>query len=153
MTDMARLIALTQGGDMKSAYEAILADGAIPQGRRGLFEVLLSNQDSTLDDGSLDSKVDEADHLECRLARLQKQNAQLRAVLDDIADALGACGDCFGSDESCPECDGEGSPGAFRPRRAAFDFFLRPVIDRLKRRPVPRAGAGHEVLKQRSETT
>lgn len=151
MTDRAQLLALAQSGDSRRALKALLASSEMPDERRQLVEMML--------DGSPESHEPEPSAAPHAMRepddhdRLIRQNDALRAMLHDIGDALGACGACFGTDETCPDCDGDGAPGTWSPRRDAFEFFLRPVFDRLKRRPMPRAGSGQVDLKQRSETT
>lgn len=153
MTDRAQLLALAQSGDNRAVLKAVIANSDMPDERRQLVEMMLDGSAPT------DEPEPSAPHTIQELRdgddhdRLARQNDALRAMLHDIGDALGACGACFGTDETCPDCDGDGAPGTWPPRRDAFEFFLRPVFDRLKRRPMPHAGSGQVDLKQRSETT
>jgi hypothetical protein len=59
-------------------------------------------------------------------ALLEQVNAlsERNAVL---AAAVGAC-TCWGEDETCEECSGEGRPGTFLPDKAYFTEFVLPVI-------------------------
>ncbi len=45
----------------------------------------------------------------------------------DLAEALGACPECFGEDEMCDNCDGEGIPGFFVPDFVQYNRFISPA--------------------------
>lgn len=55
-----------------------------------------------------------------------------RARLAEIARALGACPACWGERIGCPRCGGVGRPGAEDPRPEAFEWYVRPLLDRLE---------------------
>lgn len=59
---------------------------------------------------------------EARIDAMKRQARRLLAAhraaterLGDLAAALGACGWCWGEDDSCPSCRGRGRPGMVRP--------------------------------------
>ena len=58
--------------------------------------------------------------------------SSLRDVNDTLASALGACCVCWGGDENCESCDGNGECGSEEPDRALFDELVLPAIRRLK---------------------
>jgi hypothetical protein len=68
------------------------------------------------------------------LERLCAEQIERNAVL---AGALGACA-CWGEVPTCPECAGRGTVAWRRPDRAAFDRFVRPVVQRLHQRSAHR---------------
>ena len=48
-----------------------------------------------------------------RARALEAELAETQDRLSDIAAALGACGLCWGEDDTCPSCRGRGRPGHF----------------------------------------
>jgi hypothetical protein len=62
-----------------------------------------------------------------------KNNYQLLIQqLDTMAEAVGACPQCWGEDVTCNYCKGRGKPGNFQPNQQAFDYYIKPVILKLK---------------------
>jgi len=55
-----------------------------------------------------------------------------RLRLAEIARALGACPACWGERIGCPRCGGVGRPGAEDPRPEAFEWYVRPLLNRLE---------------------
>lgn len=68
-----------------------------------------------------------------RVARLQGELDQLRALSDTLALALGACHVCWGEDDECPACYGRGQVGAFVPQRELFDQYVLPALRRVRK--------------------
>ena len=71
-----------------------------------------------------------------------------RDRLTEIARALGACPDCWGERIGCPRCGGIGRPGSDEPGADAFDWYVRPLLNRLAatpptRRPRPPGSEDH----------
>jgi hypothetical protein len=62
----------------------------------------------------------------------------------ELAAALGAC-ECWGDDEDCPDCYGEGGSGWLRPDRRLYAHYVHQAVKRLppapRRRPVGRGVA------------
>lgn len=54
-----------------------------------------------------------------------------RERLTDIARALGACPECWGERIGCHRCGGVGRPGSENPSADAFDWYVRPLLNRL----------------------
>lgn len=52
--------------------------------------------------------------------------------LDQLAEAVGACPQCWGEDVNCNYCKGRGKPGHFPPGQQYFDLYIKPVIIKLK---------------------
>lgn len=80
--------------------------------------------------------------------------AQYEVLLDRnalLARALGAC-ECWGEDEHCRICRGEGIPGWCLPDSRLFSIFVRPAIRALRppldvvhrRQRVAPAGSRHQ---------
>ena len=63
--------------------------------------------------------------------------AHLRVRGQRLASALGACPACWGEDERCRTCRGEGRPGAVQPDVALFRELIAPAVARLARSPDP----------------
>ena len=83
---------------------------------------------------------------------LRKMNHLLSRQAEILADALGAC-HCFGVDESCPDCHGDGVPGTFIPDRLRFEQVVMPVLINLKQWRVERAAQGKRPEKVEVEQT
>jgi len=62
---------------------------------------------------------------------------QLRVRSQRLASALGACPACWGEDERCRTCRGEGRPGAVAPDVALFRDLVAPAVSRLARSADP----------------
>jgi hypothetical protein len=54
-----------------------------------------------------------------RARALEAELAETQDRMSDIAAALGACGLCWGEDDTCPSCRGRGKPGHFIARAPA----------------------------------
>jgi hypothetical protein len=67
-----------------------------------------------------------------RLRHLKRELADLREVNDTVAAALGACRVCWGGDEECHECEGDGRPGSRRPDPVMFDRLVVPAVRRAR---------------------
>ena len=65
-----------------------------------------------------------------RLHALQEEVAELRALSEDLAGALGACARCWGESRRCEDCGGDGSPGWMEPDARLFDELIAPAVER-----------------------
>lgn len=82
--------------------------------------------DADFDDLAEDDTASEAFmEMEAELAELRERN-------DELAAALGCCYICFGEDEACPVCRGNGYPGAKQPDKMLFKRYVLPVIKKLQ---------------------
>jgi len=59
----------------------------------------------------------------------------LRARNGLLADALGACGQCWGEDASCEYCGGDGRIGSFLISPKVFEQVVGPALRQLRQRP------------------
>lgn len=141
-------LAMQQGGGATPDLLAQLAqDGGLPDSSRRMIEMMMAMQLS----GDAAPREDEdiaepapvpvrhdAKRELTRLRRLLAQSARHIDMLEDraasFALAVGACPECFGADDACEICRGDGGPGRSAPDREAFRFFVLPVLDRLGRR-------------------
>jgi hypothetical protein len=58
---------------------------------------------------------------------------------------LGACELCWGDDQTCPSCGGNGAPGRAAVDEELFARYVRPAVLSLKHtNPAPRASATSE---------
>lgn len=64
--------------------------------------------------------------------RLEGNYKLLIEQLDQLAEAVGACPQCWGDNLNCDYCRGNGKPGYFQPNRLYFDTYVRPALLKLK---------------------
>ena len=60
-------------------------------------------------------------------------NSQLKQALEIncvIAESLGACPECFGQNDECTVCHGQGSPGWKQPDSQLFEYLVTPALTR-----------------------
>lgn len=60
--------------------------------------------------------------------RLRDDFEEVNDKLLDFANALGACHECWGTENRCPICRGEGQPGYFKLDRELFDQLISPAL-------------------------
>ena len=63
-----------------------------------------------------------------KIKAIRQELDQLRQRNDALAGALGACYLCWGTQVTCPTCQGGGVPGAYQSDRALFDELVSPVL-------------------------
>jgi hypothetical protein len=66
---------------------------------------------------------------------LQNELDEALEMIDILAEAIGACPDCFGGKDDCPECHGHGMAGWCKPDPKLFSHFIAPAIRRIKQHP------------------
>ena len=66
----------------------------------------------------------------------------LRSRNDMLADALGGCHLCWGEDSSCPECTGDGMPGAFMIDKTKFQTVVGRAMQQVRKRPTEASPKG-----------
>jgi hypothetical protein len=83
------------------------------------------------------SSSDTSDDTKKRLQKITSIAKQMKGDLDDaldrldeLAQALGACEECWGDNNRCPTCKGDGQPGFFKPDRELFNQFILPVLNK-----------------------
>jgi hypothetical protein len=65
--------------------------------------------------------------------RKLERNYQLMIdQMDQFAEAIGACPQCWGEEVQCNYCRGRGKPGFFQPNAEYFDQYIKPVLNKLK---------------------
>lgn len=71
-----------------------------------------------------------------KLAKLMLTELQtLRARNEKLADALGACHLCWGQDEDCVYCSGQGRVGAYLIDAKVFEDVIGPACRQIVQRP------------------
>jgi hypothetical protein len=83
-----------------------------------------------------------ADRIRRCVLEMREELAELRRRNDDLSDALGACGSCWGRSPDCDECRGRGEPGWKRPEPRLFDELVAPAVARGGRVETRRAPPG-----------
>ena len=82
-----------------------------------------------------EARTEDADarlrRLSATAKRLREELDDSQDLLDDLSRALGACHECWGEDNRCPACRGDGQPGFFKPDRQLFDQFILPAIRKV----------------------
>jgi hypothetical protein len=74
-----------------------------------------------------------------RILALTNEMQILNQRLGLLADALGACGLCWGEDRECRACRGRGRPGYALPDDQLFEELVLPAIRVLRAQRLPRA--------------
>ena len=108
----------------EDATKAQLAE-VLSNGLAKIFEAYDSDNSNTDADTERDLDPDFVANYE----ELAERNSALAA-------ALGAC-DCWGEQDFCDVCHGNGRPGWMLPDRRLFSYFVRPAINVLSRLRVP----------------
>ena len=52
-------------------------------------------------------------------------------INDELAEAVGACGECWGELDDCQHCQGQGRAGSFMPNEEAFNHYIRPALQHI----------------------
>lgn len=103
---------------------------------------------------------DALDRIAEEVEELREVNAVLAAHCEYLARAVGACPECWGEDQGCETCGGDGGPGAFMPDRRRFGTVVLPALNavravqrdrKARRTPVPQPSS--EGVKACSTTT
>jgi hypothetical protein len=66
------------------------------------------------------------DTMTCYEAEMRYQDALHRDMV--LADALGACSNCWGERAECAICNGGGSPGWRRPNQHLHEILVQPAV-------------------------
>jgi len=110
-------------------YEQLLQRVLTEQPELAQYAELFKQQDED------SPSSDEVKELKLRLRKItsiaKAQKDDLNDALDDLselAQALGACDECWGRDNRCPTCRGDGAPGYFKLDRALFDQYILPAL-------------------------
>ena len=57
--------------------------------------------------------------------------SDLRKLNKSIADALGSCHSCWGNDNACQVCSGNGGPGWRNINRRLFNIYVLPALEKV----------------------
>ena len=58
------------------------------------------------------------------------QNLKYRLEVNDaLAGATGSCPECWGQDNTCKTCEGQGGPGSLPIDEESFMIFIQPLIE------------------------
>lgn len=151
-----RLIQLLQQAGSPDGFDITALLGELDDGnpRHRLLAHYLQQQAASAED---EPEQDEPDPLAVAAAETQQRRQRaykrlrhlvqqmyaelemLRERNDALADAVGACYLCWGSDPECEVCQGDGRPGAAPPDPTLFDRLVTPALHHRygpPRRPV-----------------
>lgn len=145
------LASLLNGGDgVQNLLKSVLSNAGLGGEEAALVEMMISSSGDS--DGNADiDDPDDTDVLEGNYheilahddamdEELYEELESLRCVNDTLADALGACGVCWGGNDNCPECEGYGIAGSEPPDPRLFKRLIAPAFKRvqLDKREYPR---------------
>ncbi|MDN3638807.1 hypothetical protein QWY82_08315 [Simiduia curdlanivorans] len=80
----------------------------------------------------------ETDDEPAEIAALEQELSELRNLNENLAAALGACAECWGADDACPECEGQGGAGSVRPDPELYNALVAPAVVRVNANRVRR---------------
>lgn len=63
-----------------------------------------------------------------KIKRLRREIVTLREVVEGFAAMFGACPQCLGQYDHCPECEGKGMPGFFELDERLLISWLKPAL-------------------------
>lgn len=72
---------------------------------------------------------------------MRNQVQEAEHILQELAAIFGACGRCWGQDQECPDCHGQGGPGSQRPDSDELLALTEPALAQLDLCIVPRKQA------------
>jgi hypothetical protein len=64
--------------------------------------------------------------------KLEHNYQLLLDQMDQFAEAIGACPQCWGENIQCPYCRGKGRPGYFPPNPDYYNLYIKPVVNKRK---------------------
>lgn len=67
--------------------------------------------------------------------RMYAELQMLRTRNGMLAEALGACSQCWGDDRECDYCGGEGRIGSYLISARVFEQVVGPALEQIRRRP------------------
>ena len=110
--------------------------------RHGDLSELLKQATSGAQDAPSGGR-DEFIRLESELEDMRARLAAAVGLLRRLADILGCCPRCWGTNSRCPTCRGTGTPG-FVPPDPGLSEWLAPAISKLQPPPHQQAFAPHQ---------
>lgn len=131
----ALLATLLNGdGGVQNLLTSALSNAGLGAEEAAILDMMI-NSSIDPDDGA-NSDVIEGDYHETPVPNevteeeIYEELESLRHVNDTLAEALGACGICWGGNDDCAECEGHGIAGSASPDPR---FFKRLIVPALKR--------------------
>jgi hypothetical protein len=124
--------ALRSGGGIAALRPLLEETSSLSPEQRGIFELfefLGELEDSPASEVDVNELTEQQNAAE--LEALRDEVTDLREVNDATAAALGACRVCWGGDELCPVCAGNGRPGANLPDRRFYNELVGPAVERM----------------------
>jgi hypothetical protein len=79
----------------------------------------------------LDERTARIDRVRTRVSEMRDELVRLRERVARFAAAVGACAACWGEDDSCASCGGEGAAGWLDPDPMQFTELVAPAVTRL----------------------
>jgi hypothetical protein len=126
--------ALRSGGGIASLRPLLEETSSLSPEQRDVIE-FLELLDGLEDNPAADAAADVDELMQQQnapeLEALRDEVTDLREVNDATAAALGACRVCWGGDEICPVCAGQGRPGASLPDRRLYNELVEPAVQRM----------------------
>jgi hypothetical protein len=77
----------------------------------------------------------QSEELKSVVKRMFAELQRLRSRLGMLADALGACPQCWGEGAGCEYCGGEGQIGSYLINPKVFERVVGPALVQLRQRP------------------
>lgn len=117
----------------RELFQATLAERAAADPQLATLMQMFAQRSEAADDPAPTVNVVQRDRVRRVRDRVQEMRAELITLRERcgyLADALGACARCWGSDDDCDECGGEGAPGSREPNPELFRELVEPAAAR-----------------------
>lgn len=123
--------------------ESLLGD-RLDDRARLLLELLAGREEPspdvdevTFDNARTSERAARRRALRHRFREMADELSELRHRHVVLAEALGACPNCWGEERSCPDCGGRGAPGALAISEDSYEALLMPAVTAYKRQQQP----------------
>lgn len=136
--DLDLLAEQIANGDPGDLLRSLIEQRIGQDPRLRLFASLLARRDAQAAEQAPAAAVSRSQREARRretIAELTQELMALRRLNDIFAAALGACRLCWGRDDQCQRCDGQGVIGYFMPDSGLFQQWIEPAMARLSRGP------------------
>lgn len=115
-----------------ATFTSSSAEGT-PDGRMAALMQMMAERSQTQETAADDHQLI-AEELERRRRQVHMLTARLKAAMSAVAyvgEAIGACTQCWGTDQNCAICAGQGKPGAYEPDEPALRSLVEAPLARL----------------------